>query len=201
MKKLIIILFILAIHPLVAQELDQQTDNKKVKKKALKFEFFAPLTGNFTVAFEQYTGKGISWEGKLGFIGMGKNIEDQKGIFVKIGPKFKLVPDYITDDLRSSHPLRGSYIKPEFMMSYFQHNELFLDFTGETSKLEKLASAVLINFGKQYVLANKFTIDWSIGVGYGFTTNNSGGYLYGAAGGDNNFPLVISSGFTLGILL
>lgn len=183
------------------QELVDSTFHKPLRKKAVKIEFLAPLTGNFTIGYEHYIKNGISWEAKIGMIGAGVNIANQKGIFVKGGPKFKLKPDYIIDGMRSSHPLRGSYIKPELLISYFNHDPLFLDVNDSSNSKDKVGSAILINFGKQNVLAERFTIDWSLGLGYGFTADNSGGYLYGALGGNNQFPIIFSAGFTLGVLL
>ncbi len=185
----------------MGQELVDTTFNFPIKKKAVKIEFLAPLTGNFTLGYEQYIKRGMSWEAKIGLIGAGVNISNQKGVFVKGGPKFKLKPDYVVKGMRSSHPLRGSYIKPELLISYFNHDPLFFDVNNESMTKDKLGTAVLINFGKQNVLAERFTIDWSLGLGYGFTADNSGGYLYGALGGNNQFPIIFSGGFTLGLLL
>ena len=202
MKTLLVITFIFVLNISFAQDMDPQKNDpnmKKVKTRALKVEFFSPLTGNLTLGYEHYVKGGRSWETKLGIIGAGQDLEGQGGVFVKVGPKFKLTPDYLVDGMRSSHPLRGSYIKPELVVNYFSidgYNEF-----GKSTRESQSGFAFLINFGKQFVLGQKITIDWSLGVGYGVTGDGYGGYQYGVAIGDSTVPVAVSSGFTLGILL
>ena len=204
MKKLIVIIFVFVFSTSFAQDMDPHKTNPdmtSVKTKALKFEFFAPLTGNFTLGYESYVAKGVSWETKLGIIGAGKNVENQKGVFAKIGPKFKLTPDYIVKGMVSAHPLRGAYIKPELIINHFKSDDDFGYPGYESMKESHSGGAIMINYGKQFVLGNKITLDWSIGAGYGFGNGGDGGFRYGFAAGGSDLPFAVSSGFTLGILL
>ena len=170
MKKLFVIIYVFVLNTSFAQDMDPQKsdpDMKPFKTRALKVEFFSPLTGNLTFGYEHYVAKGTSWEAKLGIIGAGRNLENQGGAFVKIGPKFKLSPDYVVDGLRSSHPLRGAYIKPELVVHYFSEDDTYNMF-GESIKSNYGGLSILINYGKQFVLGEKITLDCSIGAGYGF---------------------------------
>ncbi|MDN5212572.1 DUF3575 domain-containing protein [Fulvivirgaceae bacterium BMA12] len=204
MKKLIVIIFVFVLSTSFAQDMDPHKtdpDMKSVKTKALKMEFFAPLTGNFTLGYESYIKDGISWEAKFGIIGAGKNIENQKGAFARVGPKFKIRPDYITKGMVSAHPLRGAYIKPELVINHFRSDDSYGYPGYETTKESHTGGAILINYGKQFVLGNKITLDWSIGLGYGFGNDGDGGFRYGFASGGSDLPIAGSAGFTLGILL
>lgn len=203
MKKLFVITLVFVLNTSFAQDMDPQkngTDMKPAKTRALKVEFFSPLTGNLTLGYEHYIARGMSWEGKLGIIGAGQNIENQRGVFVKIGPEFKLSPDFVVDGMRSSHPLRGAYIKPELVVNYFSTDNTY-DMYNENAKEHHSGLSLLINYGKQFVPGEKITIDWSIGLGYGFNNDDGGGYQYGIATGGSGSPFAVSSGFTIGILL
>ena len=50
-------------------------------------------------------------------------------------------------------------------------------------------------------LADIMSIDWHIGVGYGFDNDSDGRYHHSHANGDSSFPVAFSGGFTLGFLL
>ncbi|MDN5203509.1 DUF3575 domain-containing protein [Fulvivirgaceae bacterium BMA10] len=196
-----IILCIAMLFPfaaLKAQEV-KPVDPEKQKKKAIKMEFFSPLSGNLTLGYEQYIKNWVSFEGKLGLIGVGTNISDQKGLFIKAGPKFKLKPDFITDNMRGSHFLRGSYIKPELVFSFYNHKDIFLDSSSPSESVQ--SGAIILNYGKQYILGEILTIDWSFGFGYGFDNNGEGGYHYGHTVGSSTVPIAATAGFTVGLLL
>ncbi len=204
MKNLLIVIFSIISLQATAQLNDSIEFRKDeligIKSNAIKMEFFSPLTGNFTVGYEKYIANGISWEGNVGIIGVGTNIENQKGIFFKIGPKAKLTPDYIINGLKSSHPLRGSYLKPAIAISHFSKENVF-DYLGEEFETTNTSMAILLNFGKQYILVDRFTVDWNIGVGYGFSSDDDWGYKYGMTIAGSGFPIAFSSGFSVGLLL
>lgn len=197
MKKLIIsvILYFLAIS-LFAQPLILEPDSLS-KKSIIKIEFFSPLSGNTTIGYERYIKNFTSVEAKVGFIGLGKRVDDYRntGVFLKVGPKFKLKPEYATEGTFGTHLLRGSYIRPEIGISIFDHQEY-----DQRSKTVTSA-AILINYGKQYILGKIMSLDWHIGLGYGFSNDGDQGYFFGYSAGDNDFPMAISAGFTLGVLL
>ena len=197
MKKLIIcaILYFLVL-TLFAQPVTLAPDSL-TKKSIIKIEFFSPLTGNTTFGYERYLKNFTSIEAKSGIIGLGKKIGDYRdsGMFLKIGPKFKLKPEYATDGTFGTHLLRGSYIRPEIGLAIFDHQEVF------SSSKTITSATILINYGNQYILGDIMSLDWHIGLGYGFSSDDDQGYYYGYSAGDSEFPMSISSGFTLGILL
>ncbi|MEP5160026.1 hypothetical protein, partial [Ekhidna sp.] len=114
-----------------AQTIDANSTNKK---KAIKMEFFSPLTGNTTIGYESYIKDWLSWEGKVGIIGLGTDNSDTNpsGVLLKAGPKFKLNPDFVTNDLRGSHLLGGKYIRPEIAFAYYNEDVVSFDGNSET---------------------------------------------------------------------
>ena len=180
------------------------TDFEDQKKRAIKMEFFSPLTGNTTLGYESYIKDWLSWEAKVGLIGVGTDVNDSNpvGVFIKGGPKFKLNPDFVTSDMRGANLLGGKYIRPE--IAFAQYSELTESFDGVTfrSERERFTSiAFLITYGRQYVLADIMTLDYHVGVGYGYNSSDEGRYDYGFLTSDPNFPIALSAGFTIGFLL
>lgn len=182
------------------------TDFDSQKKRIIKMEFFSPLTGNTTVGYEQYIKDWVSWEAKVGLIGLGTDPGDvnPNGVFFRGGPKFKLNPDFATDGTRGTHLLSGKYIRPELVMSFYSRDETTYDeITGNatTARDDFSSVAVLINYGRQFVLADIMSLDYHVGLGYGYNSSGEAGYNYSHSTGAKQFPVAVSAGFTVGVLL
>ena len=203
MKKIVItLLSVLAIAPIFSQNI--VTDYEDQKKKAIKMEFFSPLTGNTTIGYESYIRDWLSWELKVGFIGLGTDNSgvNPGGVLLKGGPKFKLNPDFVTSDLKGSHLLSGKYIRPEIVFAQFSEDvETFDGNRFSTSRETFTSVAFLITYGRQYVLADLMTLDYHIGIGYGYDSSEEGRYNYSHSNGAPSFPIAVSAGFTVGFLL
>ena len=206
MKKIVLpLLLLLSGISLLSQNIE--ADYETQKKSIVKMEFFSPVTGHTTFGYEKYIKDWLSWEAKIGFIGLGTDINntDPGGLFLRGGPKFKLNPDFITRDLRGSHLLSGKYIRPEIAISVYHEDVVDYGISSSTDvrTRENFASfALIINYGRQYVLSDIISLDWHFGIGYGFdNTNGDGGYHHSHFSGSNDFPVAFSGGFTVGVLL
>lgn len=220
------------------------------KTKAIKIEFFSPLTNDLAFAFEHLVKKGIAIEYKIGIIGVGfsqnnnndnysgyynysETVEKASGLFIKAGVKFMNSPDYYQRGLKRTHPLRGGYIKPEIIFNKFDINTKITTTTNSTSygpaptytpiysqntqtenyKATFTNFAVNIIFGKQRILSEIMALDYYIGIGYGgqsqngkvgpnsIDDNNFRPYSFSHLYLGQDFPMIISGGLTLGILL
>ena len=200
MKYIITLLLVFCCLCGQAQKID--TSYSENKKKAIKMEFFSPLTGNITFGYESYIRDWVSWEMKVGAIGVGVDVDDTNpsGFLFKIGPKFKLNPDFVTSDLRGSHLLSGKYIRPEIIFSHYSEEEGFFD-SSNGGRETFTSVGFLINYGRQYILANIMTLDYHIGLGYAWDSQGEGRYNFGHSNGSSDFPIAISAGFTIGFLL
>jgi hypothetical protein len=158
-------------------------------------------------------------EYKAGFIGAGIRTDrpDAAGMFVKAGPKFWSGQDYYYRGMRMSHPLRGRYLKPEVVFSQFwqEQNDAggFMS-QPQTRKINYTNIGVMICFGKQWLLADVMTLDIYFGLGYGYQSSdapeNTNGYqdvswewepnAYSHIYAGRSFPMIFSSGLTLGVL-
>jgi hypothetical protein len=199
--KVFIILLFTSLGSVFAQEITISPDSL-MKTRAIKMEFFSPLNGNLTLGYEQYIKNFTSIEARLGIIGLGRQdviSRREKGFFLKVGPKFKLKPDYAQKGTYGTHLLRGGYIRPEVAFGTFNidHDPSENTLRGNQANF----FSIMINYGKQYILGDIMTLDWNIGVGYGFSNEDDLGYYYGNVIGDGSYPIAVNSGFTLGVLL
>jgi hypothetical protein len=181
-----------------AQEIEAP-DFATQKTRAIKVDFFSPLTGNTTFKYEQYLKNWISLEATVGIIGLGTNIDEQYGGLAGFGIKFKKKPDYYVEGFRGGHLMQGGYVKIEGLVSVYSHNPWEV-FGGQEGRTTDYAGALLLVLGKQAVLADILTLDPYIGLGYAFDSKN-GGYSYAFLNGPSSFPVAASCGLTLGILL
>ncbi len=205
---LIALLSLLAQTAFAQQNFGEPTEYPRTK--ALKIAFFSPLVGHLGFGYEQLLKPGITIDGRVGIVGIGVEEAHQgnRGMYVGIGPKFLLGQDWHLEGMRHTHPLRGTYFKPELALSIFGRDE-------PNEKVNASSGALLLNFGKQWVLADFISLDFSIGTGYAFgnyetetntltvaeLTGNSGGYFHSHAGGWDEFPIAFTSSFTIGIMI
>jgi hypothetical protein len=181
--------------------------NVRQKTHSIKFEFFSPLTNDIAFGYETMLKVGTNLECKFGIIGPGfdENMQDASGYFVKAGVKFLLSPTYYSRGVKYAHGLKGGYIKPELIYSSFTLSQQGITYYN---------GAINIAFGKQHVLGNIITLDYYVGVGYGFQSNDFNnpnpspyynndvwqGYAYSHSYGGPDFPIVFSAGMTIGVL-
>lgn len=191
------------------------------KNSAVKVEFLAPITNDFTFCYERVIKPSLNIEGKLGIIGIGvtESNKHPSGLFVKLGPKFWTGSDYYVRGMRMSHPLRGWYVKPELIYSQFRQEETWYNYASGTNISGRYAytsMAIDICFGRQILLGDLMTFDWYFGVGYGTqftnapsTTSNYWGnidkpvanYAYSHLYLGPRFPMVLTTGITIGLLM
>ncbi len=176
-------------------------------KNAVKADFIAPLTGNFTISYERSLKVSRSIEATLGIIGLGIDPNDNNpaGVFTKFGYKFIKDPDFYLQGMRYAHILKGGYFKPEIAIAAYSRDFEEYDYTkppGQEYFVERkdiFSVALLLNFGKQWVVDNSFLVDFYSGIGYGFD-NNDGGYHYGYSTASSTVPITFSAGLKVGWL-
>ena len=199
--------------------------NKEVqvrnKKRSIKFEFFSPLTNDIAFGYETMMKVGQNLEIKIAVIGpgTGKNVDNASGFFFKGGIKFLTSPTYVQNGVKYSHGLKGSYIKPEVIFSSYSDQYEFMNYsntppynTTENINIRHTNIGFNIVFGKQHLLGNIMTLDYYFGAGYAlqYTSRNSlypyldefnDTYSYSHLYLGKDFPMILTGGLTLGILL
>lgn len=176
------------------------------KKNILKIDFLSPITGNTTFGYERSLRPGRSFEANLGIIGLGTNPDEENagGAFVKFGYKFIKDPDFYLRGMRYAHILKGGYVKPELAFGFYSHDTWNYDdyyYNHETRREDVFSGTIQLVLGKQWVFDNTFAVDIYGGVGYGFSTSESGtAYHYGYTIADSDFPIAVSGGLKIGWL-
>ncbi len=174
-------------------------------RHALKINFLSPLYGSTEFAYEQNIKPGKSFETALGLVGLGFDPQDNNpaGVYTKFAFKFIRTPDYYTGKMRYSHILKGAYFAPEFAMRYMYYDFKEYDYyysSGTTKRKDDFALAVMLKFGKQWVIDDSFLVDLYVGFGYGYSKagGNGEGIAYGFATGGEEVPIAVTGGLRIG---
>jgi len=171
-------------------------------KNVLKVNFLSPLFNSLKLSYERSLRPGRSVEVELGIIGVGNDIylADEKGVCLKLGYKLIKSPDYYLRGQRYAHILKGAYIRPELAFSTYSYDfEVWEWDYEETTRERNTMFAVLLNFGKQWVIDDGFVVDTFVGVGYGFGNDNESYGMHKAfVGGVDEFPIALTSGVRIG---
>jgi hypothetical protein len=190
------------------------------KTHAIKVNFLSPLFNHLCFGYEGLVKKGMSTEFKLGIIGVGNdNVEEQysntSGAYFKAGVKFINAPNYVVKGMKRTHPLRGGYIKPELIYSVFE--KTVMTSSGSWNAPQQFETGTFHNyafnivFGKQWIMGDIVTLDFGFGIGYGGQSTtvdykDLDGELYFEEQAYShvftgpNFPLVLNSALTIGVL-
>jgi hypothetical protein len=151
-------------------------------KKAIKMDLFSILSGAVSFSYEQSIQPGSSWEAGVGIIGVNNGASgeqpDRNGAFFRGGYKFINTPDYYTKGMRYMHVMKGAYIRPEIVASFYNektssvvNNYNWGIGTNTYYTIDKTerysAAAFMLNFGKQWVFSDIFLVDAFVGLGIG----------------------------------
>lgn len=162
--------------------------------KAIKIDFLGPLLGYSQFSFEKSTAVGKSYELSLGIIGAGKswsiNYYDnqfrevkrsQFGVFAGAGYKLGKLPDFLLfGKSRYTHLMQGTYVKPMVYLGNYSENRIVWKASSNNYVVDKqnvTFGAIQLEFGRQWVLGDKFVLDIYEGFGYGFD-NKKDSYEY-----------------------
>lgn len=170
--------------------------------RALKIGFLSPLFSNTNFSFEKNLKPGRSIEAKVGIIGMGMQKGNTTGgVFVSGAYKFIKTPDYYLPGMRYAHILKGGYVKPEAVLGMYGRK--YQQYEPSRVVKENITySALMLNFGKQWIFSDIFLVDFSAGAGYAFDSSDKyfiGNYHHNLATlGDSG--LAFSANLNIGFL-
>ena len=180
-------------------EQDEMDVNKEFSiidlRSAIKFNFFSLVNDQVTFTYEHTLKVGYNAEVSVGIINnsmlkysfnSGSNLT--QGVLAKAGVKYLLGTDYYIKGLKYTHPLKGRYLKPEISYSSFvirgvqgylqssvpnssYYNGYYYYSTPVYSDRKINACAITLNYGRQFILGNMFTIGYSVGLGYSFVSS------------------------------
>ncbi len=195
---LVVLIFVFTI-----EAKSQLTTNEVTAAKPFNRSFaiqpFSPITGSLKLNYSQVVVKNLTLDFGIGIVGpnTGNVSTNSSGMTAKSGLKMYFSPDYYTDDMKKFSDFQGAYFEPELAVSVFNYNYLY-----ESTSKQIVSSAILLNFGKQRVVGNRFLIDTWAGFGYCFGGNEdydepANRYEFVAL---QELGLAFTSGFAIGFL-
>ncbi len=154
------------------------------KRSDIQFHFFSIVTEKLSFTYEHVIKVGINLEVTAGLInntmikqpitGSSNDLLTQ-GAMLGAGVKFLLGQDFYLNGMKYAHPLKGRYIKPEILYAGFIEHGVVSGYSvangsnyGQqvVTDLKVNSVAIMLNYGRQFVLGNILTFGYSVGVGY-----------------------------------
>jgi len=220
MKNLTLLLLIIGIglfNTLNAQSLQRNDAGKDISKsRIIKMKPFSPLLNNVALGYEQRIKSNISAEATFGLIGTGfqpVDLHKRSGFYLSAGPRLYFGQDWKMEGMEHL-PLRGYYFKPEVIFSTYKSSPGSRDEFNLTRTYSANSGALIFNVGRQFIAADIISLEFSAGMGYGFSnysydkqTGNweSGDYgngrFYSHIQGPNELPVAAKADITIGFLL
>ncbi len=159
----------------------------KVRKRDVTFGFFSPINQHLSFGYEQPVTSDIILSGHIGIIGLGLNVagsyptsftSNPTGAYVSCGAKMFFNPDYWINGMYRYNKMQGLYFMPEIVAGYFNYYSLnyfpninypnpYYYQAPTTVRNGVTHYALLLNLGKQWVLANVVILNIYAGIGYG----------------------------------
>ena len=160
-------------------------------ESVLKLNVISPLLGYSQFSFEKSIANRRSLEFGLGIIGAGRNLniqphtislsldrlspvnyrpghKNQFGSFFEFGYKFiKPIKNYklSKSNFNAMHALKGSYIKPSFILGAYSFNQFRDDSSLVKVRRHHRFGALMVNLGHQFEFKSKVVLELYLGVG------------------------------------
>jgi hypothetical protein len=183
----------------------------------IKFNFLSPMGDRIHLNMEKSIRPGLSYELGINAIGVGRRFGKYTpvGAVVNAGIRMYRLPDMKSRSDRYSHMMNGSYFQPTISVgrtwhSYdnYRYNPVTYHYDLiDVKKANTNFFMFTLNFGRQYVFANRISFDVSVGLGYGTYTRQEednffylSSYYYNRNTGENAFENYEKSryGFQIG---
>jgi len=236
---------------LLPDEMSLQNEHKEIlgNRSAIKIHPFGFAFNHISFAYEQVIKVGMNLDIEAGYINSGitnVSVFGSNGIngspytvgaYLKPGLKFFLGQDFSVKGLKYAHPLKGKYIKIDLVVAYLNFQNIQYNmyapnyssssfnaptYTTISTDLNSVSYGGFINYGRQFILGNMFTLDYYVGAGFTGQSHSysNGNYVssvnqYNGTNADvgNNisnyysylripgFGLSFTAGFRLGFIL
>lgn len=182
---------------IIAQN-DYASDNIKPRGNQLTLDVVGPFKNYFALGYETAFNKYIALDFRVGYIGLGnkEKYKSLSGFFFKCGPVFYFVPKNSAYKLEPYKHFRGTYISPVFIYNAFLYNYVS----------EVKSETFILNFGHQFLLSNKLSLNIYGGAGYSFMQFNRGFYsadptfYFSHIVLDSDYPIAFDAGLSVGYI-
>jgi len=166
---------------LLPDELSIENEHQEIlqKRSVIKIHPFSFVNNQISLAYERvikvgmnldieagYSNSGINDHGLFGTI---SNEAFNTGFYIKPGVKFFVGQDYSVRGLKYAHPLKGRYIRLDLAFSYLNYQNILFGYKNSSplyTNMNTVAFGGFVNYGRQFILGNLFTLDYYIGIGF-----------------------------------
>jgi hypothetical protein len=157
-------------------------------RSVIKISPFSMVNNQVGVSYEKVIKVGMNLDFEFGYINndinrssvlgpqfynMNNKPVHYSGAYFKPGMKFFLGHDYAVKGLRYAHPLKGRYLRLDFAVSYLNFQDVARSrmSSGQTQQqiktdISTIAYGGFVNFGRQFILGNTFTVEYYCGFGF-----------------------------------
>lgn len=150
------------------------------KRNNVKINFVGNFIGTTKITVEHITKPGRSFEVKGILVDGG-----EQAMIAAAGYKFYSKPTFVAPGMQRRNIMEGTYFKPEIFVGMGKDETVF-DAADEMTAI----AGLVLNIGKQWVIAKTFVIDTYVGTGVG-TGGSFRGYIVGEG-------LVLTGGINFG---
>ena len=192
-------------------------------RQVIKINPFSFAFNHVGVAYEKVIKIGMNLDIEAGYINSNINTSEnifgtgnyskilKTGFYFKPGVKFFLGQDFAVKGLKYAHPLKGRYIKLDLAISNVNYNDVSRTYNSGSiynpqtqtysqaysqtvyTDIRTVAYGGFVNFGRQFILGNLFTLEYYYGVGFtaqsiSYTNSSFNANPYGTNYGNNNYP-------------
>lgn len=177
---------------LLPDELSLEHEHGEIlgNRSVIKIHPFSFVDHKLSFAYEKVIKVGMNLDVEVGYSNSNINPSTiifqtgnsfNTGAYVKPGLKFFLGQDYSVKGLRYAHPLKGRYIKLDFAISYLNYNNIrTLSYNNSANNylaikrdIDVISYGGFVNFGRQFILGNLFTMEYYFGAGFTGISSNS----------------------------
>lgn len=181
------------------------------KKTIIKVNPINIFLGSFELSVERSIKRGVSMEFGAAYIfaypedfpigGFNYNTD---GFYLRGGFKFIKSSNSYLHKTANPHILQGFYVKPELIYSQIKYANNYSGSRPSTAN-NYFCTSFMVNFGKQFVMNNSFSLEWNVGLGIGMSNANYDMVYFGSNLFIEDFPpfyipLSFTAGFKIGIL-
>lgn len=173
-------------------EMSLEHEHKEIlgNRQVIKIHPFSFATNHLSFAYEKVIKVGMNLDCEVGYLNSELTGSSSNGnvfgaayyynnpfftgAYIKPGMKFFLGQDFSVKGLKYAHPLKGRYFKFDIAVSYVTVRDIQAQIynnyptppTTINTDLNTVAYGAFINYGRQFILGNLFTLDYYVGAGF-----------------------------------
>jgi hypothetical protein len=177
---------------IMLDELSLENEHKEIigNREVIKINPFSVAFNHISLGYEKVIKVGMNLDVQAGYVNstmtnpdyasLGMNTRAYHvGAYIKPGIKFFLGQDFSVKGLKYAHPLKGRYVKLDLAVSYLNFQDvkaIMSNYNGQypyvatytviSTDINTVSYGGFLNYGRQFILGNLFTLEYYFGAGF-----------------------------------